>query len=192
MDGRRDRGKHAQPLEPLSASDGREEVDEPADCSTSAPDLPGRGTRTGLHVRCPHCRESMELDDEQPLGEIVCAACENKFSLAVDATLDWQSQEAPGTSSPKAIGHFRLVERLGAGSFGTVWKARDTQLDRDVAARMIRVAYAVGLNVSVDSWRFWPAPAKILPAAFGFAVFLPGPPWPLKRGCPLSRRPIFR
>ena len=30
----------------------------------------------------------------------------------------------------QTIGHFELVDKIGVGSFGTVWMARDTELDR--------------------------------------------------------------
>jgi serine/threonine protein kinase len=43
-----------------------------------------------------------------------------------------------GSVSRRSLGHYELLELLGHGAFGEVWKARDSKLNRDVAIKTPR------------------------------------------------------
>jgi WD40 repeat protein/tRNA A-37 threonylcarbamoyl transferase component Bud32 len=83
-----------------------------------------------VQLVCPHCQSPIEIT-LAPGRNIVCAACGSAIHLEGGST----------TSDPVAgrkLGRFELIASVGQGAFGTVYKARDCELDRLVAVKVPR------------------------------------------------------
>jgi WD40 repeat protein/ribosomal protein S27E len=97
---------------------------------------PSSGTEAtqghGLKIRCPHCMNFVETIVDSSWTDIVCSVCGSHFSLVDDAA------STRAALAITTVGHFDLVEQIGSGAFGTVWKARDRTLDRTVAVKVPR------------------------------------------------------
>jgi serine/threonine protein kinase len=116
------------------------QAEQGCDLDGARPPQPGETTAVdhvasssgGLHIRCPHCHNPVELLVDSPFTDITCSTCGSAFSLVSNEA---QTRQAPPL---KSLGHFELVSRLGIGGFGTVWKAHDIELDRTVAVKIPR------------------------------------------------------
>src|SRR5262245_20622456 len=93
-----------------------------------------------MHVLCPHCQNPIELV-KLSTEEIVCPACGLTFKLEHEATAYWKPDDGRRT-----LGKFELIEVVGVGTFGTVYKAHDPQLDRVVALKIPRAGNLGGFD----------------------------------------------
>ncbi|MCA9184913.1 MAG: protein kinase, partial [Planctomycetales bacterium] len=90
-----------------------------------------QATSRVLNIRCPHCQNRIELVDTTASSSVNCPSCGSCFSLLGSA-----NDNCPiGVS---CIGQFQLIEQVGVGQFGSVWKARDLALERVVAVKLPR------------------------------------------------------
>lgn len=85
-----------------------------------------------MQVRCPHCHNPIEVIESKSLDDLECNSCGSHFSLVSDDTLSFNADEL------RRVAHFQLVDRLGVGAFGSVYRAKDTQLHRTVAIKLPR------------------------------------------------------
>src|SRR6516164_7164592 len=90
-----------------------------------------------MHLICPHCRNPIERKD-LPTEEIVCPACGSSFRLERGTTILQVETET------RRLGRFELLAPVGIGAFGTVYKARDPELDRVVAIKVPRAGSLPG------------------------------------------------
>lgn len=77
---------------------------------------------------CPLCHESVELSDDWDYAVIACPHCGRTTNLMA-------ANDAAELQAEDRLGHFVLITLLGSGGNGTVWKAHDRELDRDVAIK---------------------------------------------------------
>jgi WD40 repeat protein/tRNA A-37 threonylcarbamoyl transferase component Bud32 len=96
-----------------------------------------------VRVRCPQCHNPIQLGDDRS-DEVLCPGCGSSFRLR-------DASQTTTTGPMRALGKFQLLERVGLGAFGAVWRARDTELQRTVA---LKIPHTGLLTSGTDLERF--------------------------------------
>ncbi len=77
-----------------------------------------------LHA-CTNCAAMLDVSEQEPFAEIVCPSCGARMRVRT------------------RFDHFELTEAIASGGMGTVYKARDLNLDRIVALKLLRKEFSV-------------------------------------------------
>ncbi len=84
-----------------------------------------------MRLQCPHCHNALNVVDAQSAIDVSCPSCGSKFPVG-EVTVTYRDTVID------RVGHFEIIEKVGVGHFGTVFRARDAQLNRTVAIKVPR------------------------------------------------------
>jgi WD40 repeat protein/tetratricopeptide (TPR) repeat protein len=85
-------------------------------------------TPLSRRFRCPHCHNPIQLADDHS-DEVLCPGCGSSFRIH-------DARKTISATPMRPLGKFQLLDRIGTGGFGAVWRARDTTLDCIVALKI--------------------------------------------------------
>jgi len=121
----------------LLGKDGAASIDEYAGrFPTFCEQLPKQltkvtGRKRKVRLNCPLCDESIEVVAAR--GEsAACSVCQGEFDIDAMSNTSWAPDRLPH------LDKYQLLEKVGQGAFGTVYRARDGELDRIVAVKIPR------------------------------------------------------
>ncbi len=82
---------------------------------------------------CPQCSSRIEVPSRRMKESVSCQSCSKTFQPDEHSTI---KRLGPEPQAGQRVGPFLLIERVGKGGFGAVWKSLDTALHRTVAVKV--------------------------------------------------------
>ena len=109
-----------------------------------------QSVRVADHVeQCARCESSLQ-DLERPDDPLVSVLSESSAPSADESVtvpqrfMELARSARVGAFAGTRLGKFELLEEIGSGSYGTVFKARDGELNRTVAIKLLRTSRLSG------------------------------------------------
>jgi tetratricopeptide (TPR) repeat protein len=103
------------------------------------------------NVYCPNCARTVDRSDEE------CPACGSQLSFTLIESGNETASAMPAgrldfMPGQTFAGRYTIIERIGSGGMGVVYKAIDTELDTGVALKLIQPALT-GMPAFVERFR---------------------------------------
>ncbi len=101
----------------------------------------GRVADQARRLSCPNCGVRLQIVETVHHADVTCSGCGSNIRVEPGSTRALSSEYYASK-----IGRFELIELIGRGGFGSVYRARDPDLSREVAIKIPREGYFETLN----------------------------------------------